>query len=281
MSVVIHLNKKSAIHWYEANFPWESPDCYKSWDDFYFIDYDALVQETIPIGNEFDRILGRRLRESFTINSSLSKKLTKAVLENFMIESRAQRVATFIRAFEEEFYLSSEQKRSIKKEIKESFKIIDDWIRKANAVYSDLYLSSLPTTENDFISELTRGSPIGYEKFTTYIPGYYEFESAMFRMVVRSVGLDRIRLKKLKMIVDVPDVFDRGDSLVNAGADGEVTFNRKYIKPPRVIAMQSGGYETAGKVEIFDITKEGFKFRLLDNVGNKLSGSISWISEGY
>lgn len=281
MSVVIHINKKSAIHWYEANFSWESPDCKKSWQDFYFIDYDALVDETVSIGNEFDRILGRKFNEFFNIESSLSKKLKKNILETIMIESRQRRVSKFIREFEEEFYLSSEQKKLIKKQLQDSFTIVDDWIRKANAVYSDLYLSSEPTSEDNFIQALTRGSPIGYQNFTTYIPGYYEFESAMFRMVLRSVGLDRIRLKKLKMIVDVPDVFDRGESLVNSGADGEVTFNRKYIKPPRVIAVQSGGTETASKVEVLDITKEGFKFRLLDDVGNKLSGSISWISEGY
>lgn len=281
MSAVIHVNKKSAIRWYEANFAWDSPDCYKSWEDFYFVDYDAIVSESLSVGNEFDRILGRRFNESFNISSSLSKKIKKTLLETIMIESRQQRIAKFIREFEEEFYLSSEQKRKIKKDINESFKIFDDWIRKANAVYSDLYLSNLPTDESQFLIELTRGSPIGYDNFTTYIPGYYEFESAMFRMVLRSVGLDRVRLKKLKMVVDVPDVFDRGDSLVNSGADGEVKFNRKYIKPPRVIAMQSGGAETAVKTEIFDITKEGFKFRLLDSEGNKLSGSISWISEGY
>lgn len=60
-----------------------------------------------------------------------------------------------------------------------------------------------------------------------------------------------------------------------------VKFNRKYIKPPKVIGVQSGGTEVAHKVEIDNITKEGFLFRLLDEQGNKLSGSLSWVSEGY
>ena len=281
MSVVIHYNKKNLIHWNEANFAWDSVDGGKSWDDFYFIDYDALVQSSINIDTEFDRILGRRLYETFFVSPQLAKKIITKQYENLMIETRAQRVSKFFREFTEVAYVSSSLAKQIKVALDENMQITDRWIRKANGIYSDLYISKLPTTEAEFTAELTRGAPIGYDKFTTYIPGYYDFESAMFRMVLRSVGLDRIRLKKLKMVVDVPDVFDRGDNLVDSGNDGVVKFNRKYIKPPKVIGVQSGGTEVAHKVEIDNITKEGFTFRLLDEAGNKLSGSLSWISEGY
>lgn len=281
MGAVIHYNKKALIHWFEATFEWDSADGGKPWDDFYYIDYDALVENSLVIDSEFDRILGRRLFETFNISQDLAKKVIKTEYENFMIESRNQRISHFVREFEEVGYISSSIVKKIKQKLNEEMKISDDWVRKANGVYSDLYISKLPTNPVDFEAELKRGAPIGYDKFTTYIPGYYEFESAMFRMVLRSVGLDRIRLKKLKMVVDVPDVFDRGDNLVDSGNDGVVKFSRKYIKPPKVIGVQSGGTEVAHKVEIDNITKEGFLFRLLDEQGNKLSGSLSWVSEGY
>lgn len=281
MSVVIHCNKKALIHWVEANFDWESPDAKKAWDDFYFVDYDALIDNAIIFESEFDRILGRKFSETFMITDSVKKTAICKYIENFMVETRFQRISKFIREFEEVAYLSTEIKKQISKNIQQGFSLVDEYIRKANGVYSDLYISKVPVNAADFESELYRGTPYGYEKFTTYIPGYYEFESAMFRMVLRSVGLDRIRLKKLKMIVDVPDVFDRGVALVDSGNDGVVKFNRKYIKPPKVIGMQSGGAETAVRVEIDNITNEKFTFRMFDAEGNKIGGSLSWISEGY
>lgn len=281
MNIVTHITKKALIHWFEANFDWESPDARKAWDDFYFVDYDALVNETVNIDSEFDRILGRKLYESFSISDDNTKEVKKNIYENLMVDTRCNRINTFIRHLEEEMYISDNVVKNIKKQFEVNFKIFDEWIRKANGVYSDLYLSQVPVNLSDFEAELNRGAPVGYSNFTTYIPGYYEFESAMFRMVLRSVGLDRIRLKKLKMVVDVPDVFDRGEGIAKAGADGVVEFSRKYIKPPKVIGMQSGGSEQASKVEIDNITKLGFSFRLLDNEGNKLAGTLSWISEGY
>lgn len=281
MGVVIHCNKKALIHWVEATFMWESPDARKAWDDFYFVDYDALIDNTIIFESEFDRILGRKFSETFMITDGLKKSIVCKYIENFMVETRLQRINKFIREFEEVAYLSTEIKKDIVKNIQHNFSIVDEYIRKANGIYSDLYISKVPTNSTEFESELYRGTPYGYEKFTTYIPGYYEFESAMFRMVLRSVGLDRIRLKKLKMVVDVPDVFDRGVVSIDSGNDGVVKFNRKYIKPPKVIGMQSGGAETAARVEIENITKEQFTFRLLDAEGNKIGGSLSWISEGY
>ena len=278
--VVIRANKRSKIHWLEANFAWDSPDGYKSWDDFWFIDYDALVESSLNFNNELDYLKGRKLYERFRISSKVSKKLKKSLLENLMITTRQDRFARFFRAIEEHIYISREEKKKIKKELEESFKLVDNWIRKANAVYSDLAISNEVISLEDFQRTLNRGSPIGYHDFTTYIPGYYEFESAIFRIVLRSIGLDRVRLTKLKMVVDVPDVFDRGDNVVNAGAPTYIKFNRKYIKPPKVVAMQNSG-EVEGTVTVTDITKEGFNAALKDAEGNILSGAISWISEGY
>lgn len=279
-NVIIHANKRAKIHWLEANFAWDSPDGYKSWDDFWFIDYDALVEDSLNLNNEFDYLKGRALFERFRISTTVSKNLKKSLLENLMIMSRGERIAHFVRSLEEQIYLSRDDKKRIVKNFNEGFKIVDDWIRKANAVYSDLAISNKVITPEFFEQTLKRGAPIGYQDFTTYIPGYYEFESAMFRMVLRSVGLDRIRLTKLKMVVDVPDVFDRGDNIVDAGAPTVIQFNRKYIKPPKVIAIQNSGLAEA-KLTISDVTKTEFKAALTDPSGNIVPGAISWISEGY
>lgn len=107
MGAVIHYNKKALIHWFEATFEWDSADGGKPWDDFYYIDYDALVENSLVIDSEFDRILGRRLFETFNISQDLAKKVIKTEYENFMIESRNQRISHFVREFEEVGYISS------------------------------------------------------------------------------------------------------------------------------------------------------------------------------
>ena len=86
MGAVIHYNKKALIHWFEATFEWDSADGGKPWDDFYYIDYDALVENSLVIDSEFDRILGRRLFETFNISQDLAKKVIKTEYENFAIK---------------------------------------------------------------------------------------------------------------------------------------------------------------------------------------------------
>ena len=281
MSNTVTKTVSNYFNWDDASLSWDSTDANKSWQEFGVTSYDALLEEFLIIQDEYGSGPGLFVTEKLKITTSVKKDLIKLFTESVTFTDSCSNITTFVRNFEENIKVDSLVSKFLSKKFKEKLKITDNWIRHANAIYSDLYVSTNQSSLLDFEKELKSGSPVGFSDFTTYIPGYYEFKSALFRIVMRSTALDRIRLKELEMTVDVPDVFDRGQNTLNAGDYTTVKFNRKYVKAPNVLAIQSSGGIIATKVDITNINNTGFDVALKDEMGNILSGAVTWISEGY
>lgn len=148
-------------------------------------------------------------------------------------------------------------------------------------VFSDLKVmtgSSMPSLSalrNMFESS----APPGYDGFRPFIPGYYDFQNALFRHVVRSKSGTPI-LSGVKYAVDMPDVVDRGKATVAAGQLKQVYFNKQYTVEPEIghTAIQMTEYCVVN-IEFKD--EAGFVFSLINAAGNKVAGTISWTSTGY
>lgn len=148
-------------------------------------------------------------------------------------------------------------------------------------VFSDLKVmtgSSMPNL-NALRNMFESSAPPGYDGFRPFIPGYYDFQKALFRHVVRSKTGTPI-LSGVQYTVDMPDVVDRGQASVAAGQLKQVYFNKRYTVPPEIghTAIQMNEYAV---VNIESKDETGFVFSLINAAGEKVAGTISWNSTGY
>lgn len=149
----------------------------------------------------------------------------------------------------------------------------------ANFTVSDLYISANPITASDFAQMITRQGPVGYTNFARLIPGDYSYQRALIKVAMSSVGNDRPQIDQLKLVADLPDILDRGISVISVGGT-TVSFNKNYSAVPDVTATLRSG-TTAVTLRISGETTTGFFAELFDDVGASVTGSISWASLGY
>lgn len=160
---------------------------------------------------------------------------------------------------------------------KEALHILEQQIRNANTVLSDLFFSS---QEMDLDAFLANGTPIGYEPFKDFTAGDYEYAKALMRLFVQAGDTDdKPLVSSWKLNVDVTDTVDRG--IVELPAQVTfVPFNKQFYEPPDVRVLLRGG--TPGdEPDIIQITDEGFYVVVNDENGIAIAGVISWSAVGY
>lgn len=148
-------------------------------------------------------------------------------------------------------------------------------------VFSDLKVmsrSTLPSSA-ELLAMFEAGTPPGYGEFRSFIPGYYNFQKALFKHTIASTG-DQPILSGVKYNVDMPDVTDRGNATVAAGQFKQVMFNKEYSTPPEIshVITQVNEYAI---VVVDEITEQGFIFSLQNPTGSNIAGTISWTATGY
>lgn len=150
-----------------------------------------------------------------------------------------------------------------------------------NAVISDIAVQNradMPSL-HDLRSMAERNSPPGFEGFRPFTPGYYNFQRALMKHIVKAKVSTPI-LSGLIYTADMPDVLDKGRSSVAAGEVRQVLFKKNYVVPPEVghtvVAMSEYAV-----VNITNLTEEGFVFCFLNAANEKVAGTISWTSTGY
>lgn len=150
-----------------------------------------------------------------------------------------------------------------------------------NAVVSDVSVSTrggLPLV-SELRSMADSSAPPGYEGFRPFTPGYYDFQKALIKHIVRSKVSTPV-LSGIVYTADMPDVLDKGRASVEAGQLKQVTFAKKYVAPPEIGHTTLAMSEYA-VVNITEIDEYGFIFCLLNAANAKVAGTISWTSTGY
>lgn len=120
-----------------------------------------------------------------------------------------------------------------------------------------------------------------YSPWRDFTVGTFRLINAQFRAILAAFGGENIEVSDLNVIADVVDREEIGTVTTSAGADTVVTFSRPYITPPPngvAYSIQSGSIED--EVEIFDITKDGFKINIRA-LGSRISRSVRWATESY
>jgi hypothetical protein len=148
---------------------------------------------------------------------------------------------------------------------------------------SDIAVMNTVLDDDLFVAALKGDAPVGFQPFQTFYPGDYQYSEAVFRLSMESTSGDRGVVEKLSITVDVPDIFDRGLQLLNAGGVVRVYFARKFHVPPVVVvSVESASDACVAKFDPATVTKmyfDCFLERVTDKV--KIAGALTWAAHAY
>lgn len=244
-----------------------------------YISFMIRVFENIGFqeSRSFDSTM--QINEAWSMTDKLGKKVTLSISEIVGFSEVFGRAITYRRYISEGFGVSDALAKAVTLSKSEAFGLFEQYVRKGNAIISDMLLSDGDLTLSEFKDLMNAGKAPGFAPFTEFVQGDYDYQYAIFRAVMKSVTDDRAVLTNLKIDVDVPDVTDRG--FVEVPTAGiRVNFNRVFHMVPEVICTTTGGTEVAVP-RVTDKDETGFTVSLkgTDNL-NKL-GTISWSAHGY
>lgn len=232
----------------------------------------------------------KRIYKPFAENTALrDAKMANTVKHNqdaIASSENFSRLARFAREFSEPMTVAEDYRRLVdlfKRENEISIRSIR--IKQTPCgVLSDIVVNNHAITLDEFSRLANKAS--GYNSFTEFKVGEYEYQDALYRLAVRKKNsASNPLMYDYTIHVDIDDVKDRGTADIPA-EETKVYFNRTYYTTPDVVVIVCGG--TEGSVVIPSITEQGednkgkyFKIILKDATGTVVAGRISWNSNGY
>lgn len=155
--------------------------------------------------------------------------------------------------------------------------------KNANCSFSEITVFNHSMTPDFFINKVEGGGPPGFSNFRKFLPGDYEYRKAKIKAVLSTVSDDTPSFSNLKVIVDVPDIHNKGTAIIsNASTGADVVFYRPYsVNPPDVIMSFKGGVGGVATPEITNESLTGFTVKLINSSGTYITGSVTWAADGY
>lgn len=148
---------------------------------------------------------------------------------------------------------------------------------------SDVTVKSTLLDDDSFVAMLNADAPVGFSTFQNFYPGDYTYKNAIFRLGMESTSGDRGVINKLQLVVDVPDIFDRGYQIINVTTPVRVFFARKFHVPPTmVVAVESASDACVARVVSGSVTKTYFDCYLERTSDKaKITGALTWAAHAY
>lgn len=148
---------------------------------------------------------------------------------------------------------------------------------------SDVVVMNTPLDDDQFVAMLNVDAPMGFNPFQTFYAGDYEYSEALFRLGMESTNGDRGVIERLSIVVDVPDIFDRGVQLLNNGGVVRVNFARNFHVPPTmVVSVESASDACVARVVQGSVTRKYFDC-YLERTSDKaqIAGALTWAAHAY
>ncbi len=245
------------------------------------IAYIIRISESLNLAETAAKQTFKPLLESFGTTDSAARKLIKRVAEAMAVAEAFGRAIAYRKSLNEGLSVSESIKRASSLNVEEALALAEQYRRHANGVLSDMIISTLVITEDDFKNIVQNGHPPGYTNFRDFIQGDYTYQRALFRAILKSSNADRGYIDALRLTVDVPDIFDRGVAeATNATAGVTVQFSRTFRFTPQVTITHKGGTTTAIPRLLGTPSTIGFTAVLEDQTGARVTGSFSWLAQG-
>lgn len=192
------------------------------------------------------------------------------------------------RLFNENISAKDFLKRNMQVAKSEKLELFDALLEACGGVLSNIMISEGEMSEDDFAEEVA--TPPGYTPFIDFKVGEYEYKEALVRIILQNQVLQaQPSVTGVIMHVDIPDTDDRGTVVITStDAPTRVYYNKFYYNPPEVACTLLGGSTADGYVAPNILTTEGndefgryFEVELINSFGQRVTGSITWVSKGY
>jgi len=238
--------------------------------------------EGLAVSDQSSRQLQKPVAEAFTTSDQLTRQSVKQVAEALAFAETLGRTVAYRRHLHEGLGVSDALRRAMRLKAYEALALAEQYRRHANAVISDMIVGSTEITEQDFAAIVEAGHPPGYTDFRDFIQGDYTYRRALFRAILNSRNSDRAFIDALRVTVDVPDIFDRGTAQITDPAAGaSIYFSRSFRVAPEVTMTHKGGTAVAIPRLLGAVTTTGFTAVLENSSGTRVTGSFTWIAQGY
>lgn len=248
--------------------------------------FDRFIMEKLKALETQNKAVYKRLSESALLKDAKRANYDKNMYEYSKIGETYTRTWIADRAYKEQANVKAAivKKSNIRNFEKVTYKAIRV-LPNPRGVLSDIFVRENEMDLSDF--EQIAERPAGYNSFSPFRVGDYEYKDALYRIRIdKTGGTANPLIYDYKIHVDIDDVKDRGTIDIPA-EETKVYFNRNYYIDPDVVVNVISGEE--GTVIIpYIIATDGkdekgryFTVVLKDAKGNPVAGTISWNSNGY
>lgn len=240
------------------------------------VDFHCRALENVLLSENLANGITKPLAETFTTADGCRIEALKNVWEAWQTQDSAATRSSFERVLAESFSMAGSLSKDQITAFYDAIRIVEAYLRSANAVVSDLAFGTGDLSLADF---LKLNAPVGYSPFTAFVPGELEYQKALIALNLKGpLTAGRPRVTDWQLTVDVPDQTDSGTCAIPA-ANTFVPFHRRFYAPPQVMVQLRGG--SGGTPDITQITDTGFYVQINDTNGNFLAGDIIWSADGY
>jgi len=240
------------------------------------------ISEGLGVSDLGAKQLRKPFSEAFSSTDKAARQLVKRVAEAVALGEVLGRTVAYRRNLSEGFAVSDALRKAMRLNAREALALAEQYRRHANGVISDMIVAGTEITEQDFAAIVAAGHPPGYTDFRDFIQGDYTYRRALFRAILNSRNSDRGFIDALRVTVDVPDIFDRGTAqITDASAGAAISFSRSFRVAPEVTMTHKGGTAVAIPRLLGAVTTIGFTAVLENSTGTRVTGSFTWIAQGY
>ena len=240
------------------------------------------ISEGLSVSDLGAKQVRKPLAEAFSSTDKAARQSIKRVAEAVAWGEALGRAVAYRRNLIESLSVSDALRKALRLNAREALALAEQYRRHANGVISDMIVGTTEITEHDFAAIVEAGHPPGYTDFRDFIQGDYTYRRALFRAVLNSRNSDRGFIDALRVTVDVPDIFDRGTTqITDAAAGAAIYFSRSFRVAPEVTMTHKGGTAVAIPRLLGAVTTTGFTAVLENSSGTRVTGSFTWIAQGY
>lgn len=240
------------------------------------------ISEGLVVSDLGAKQLRKPFSETFGTSDKAARQTVKRLAEAVALGEALGRTVAYRRNLSEGLGVSDALRRAMSLSVREALALAEQYRRHANGVISDMIVGGTEITEQDFAAIVEAGHPPGYTDFRDFIQGDYTYRRALFRAILNSRNSDRAFIDALRVTVDVPDIFDRGTAQITDPAAGaSIYFSRSFRVAPEVTMTHKGGTAVAIPRLLGAVTTTGFTAVLENSSGTRVTGSFTWIAQGY
>ena len=264
------------------------------------VDYNRIITENLDIQRKLSKGTEKNINYNLTLEETVNKEIDKMFTEGLELQEQLRKEYTLIlvenldiqRKLSKEYTLilveNLDIQRKLSKELQKTFDIaldvVENYLRAAGTVMSDLTLYNVALNETNFDTAIT---PAGYDRFKTMLTGDYVYQKALFRFVLNSTTIsgERPNCREYLHKVDVPDTFETGTIEFETDRNpATYKFKRKFHIVPEVTytIIRVEGMEELNQATLLplEVTTTHIKAQL--KVGSKyVNGAVSFSARGY